>query len=71
MEKLAQIHGLAGDLIDHRIGLFLGYEVRESIDIAGLDAGVSTWSGDREQLMRAQWVEVCYGVIVIRLYEIW
>ena len=40
LEKLAQIHGLGGDFIDHRIGLFLVYEVMESINIAGFDAVV-------------------------------
>ena len=48
LEKLAQIHVLDGDLIDHCIGLFLGYEVMESIDISGFDAGVATWGGGRE-----------------------
>ena len=71
LEKLAQIHGLAGDLIDHRIGLFLGYEVMESINIEGFDSGVYTWSGGGERVMRAQRVSVCCGVIVIRLYKIW
>ena len=42
LEKLEQIHGLASDLIDHRIGLFLEYEVMYSINIAGFDAGVAT-----------------------------
>ena len=49
--NLAQIHGLAGDLVDHRIGLFLGYEVMESIDIAGFDVSVATWSGGRERVL--------------------
>ena len=42
LENLAQIHGLDGELIDHRIGLFLVYEVMESIDIAGFDSSVAT-----------------------------
>ena len=54
LEKLAQIHVLDGDLIDHCIGLFLGYEVMESIDISGFDAGVATWGGGRERELRAQ-----------------
>ena len=71
LEKLAQIHGLAGDLIDHHIGLFLGYEVMESINIAGFDSSIATWSGGGERVLRAQRVSVCCGVIVIRLYKIW
>ena len=45
LEKLAQIHGSASDLIDHCIGLFLGYEVMKSLYIVGFDAGIDTWSG--------------------------
>ena len=71
LEKLAQIHRLDGDLIDHLIGLFLGYEVMESINVAGFDAGVATWSGGKEQVLQAQQVAVCCGVIVIRIYKIW
>ena len=48
LEKLAQIRGLAGDLINHCICLFLVYEEMESINIAGFDAGVTTWSGGSE-----------------------
>ena len=31
----------------------------ESIDIAGFDASVDTWSGGGERVMRAQRVGVC------------
>ena len=58
LEKLANIHGLSGDLIDHCVGLFLGYEVMDSIDIAGFDAGVATWNGGGEQVLWAQRVAV-------------
>ena len=51
LENMAQIQGLASDLIDHFIGLFLGYEEMESISIAGFDAGVATWSGGGEQVL--------------------
>ena len=71
LKKWTQIHGLAGDLIDHRIGLFLLYEVIQSINIAGFDAGVATWSGGGERVLRAQRVEMCCGFTVIRLYKIW
>ena len=71
LEKLVQIQGLAGGLINHCIGLFLGYEEMESINIAVFDAGVATWSGGRERVLQAQRVAVCCGVIVIRLYKIW
>ena len=59
LEKLAQIHGSASDLIDHCIGLFLGYEVMESINIADFDASVAMWSGGGERVLRAQLVAVC------------
>ena len=71
LEKLAQIQGLDSDLINHCIGLFLGYKEMESIDIAGFDACIATWSGSGDQVLQAQRVAVCCGVMLIRIYKIW
>ena len=71
LEKSAHIHRLAGDLIDYRIGLFLGYEVMESIYIVGFDASVAMWSDGGERVLQSQRVAVCCRFIVIRLYKIW
>ena len=58
LKKLVQIHGLTGYLIDNCIGLFLGYDVLDRINIAGLDSGVATWSGGSKRVPRAQQVAV-------------
>ena len=42
----------------------------ESINIAGFDAGVDTWSSGGEHVLRVQWVAVYSGVIEIRLDKI-
>ena len=51
LEKLAEIHGLAGDLINHRIGLFLGYAVMKSIKIVMFDAGAATCRGGGKRVL--------------------
>ena len=65
LEKLAHIHGLASDLMYHHIGLFLGYEVMDRINIAGFDAGVVIWSSGREPVLQAQRVVVSLSLVLV------